>query len=98
MFSHAIVTDLLRGQLGFDGVVVSDALDADAVASVQHAPARALGAGVDLLLYSRTSASEAGYASLVHDAAASATVRAELAAANARVAALKRWLGLACTS
>jgi beta-N-acetylhexosaminidase len=91
-FSHAIVTDLLRGQLGFGGVVVTDALDAGAVAAVQHAPARALAAGVDLLLYSRTSASEAGYASLVHDAVASATVRANLATANSRIAALKAWL------
>jgi beta-N-acetylhexosaminidase len=96
VFSHAIVTDLLRGQLGFDGVVVTDALDAEAVAHVQHAPARALAAGVDLLLYTRTAASEAGYASLVHDAAASAALRAELATANARIAALKSWLGLSC--
>jgi beta-N-acetylhexosaminidase len=96
VFSHAIVTGLLRDTLGFDGVVVTDALDAGAVASVQHAPARALAAGVDLLLYSRTSASEAGYASLVHDANASATVRAELATANARVEALKSWLGIGC--
>ena len=92
VFSHTIVTGLLRQQLGFGGVVVTDALDAGAVAHVQHAPARALAAGVDLLLYSRTAASEAGYASLVHDAAASATVRANLAAANRRVAALKSWL------
>ena len=98
VFSHTIVTDLLRDQLGFAGVVITDALDAGAVASVQHAPARALAAGVDRLLYRRTSPSEAGYASLVHDAAASATVRAELAAANARIAALKQWLGLACKS
>lgn len=97
VFSRAIVTDLLRVQLGFDGVVVTDALDAGAVVRVQHAPARALAAGVDLLLYSRTSASEAGYASLVHDAAASATVRANLATANQRVATLKAWLGLSCS-
>jgi beta-N-acetylhexosaminidase len=96
VFSHAIVSGLLRDTLGFNGVVVTDALDAGAVASVLHAPARALAAGVDLLLYSRTAASEAGYASLVHDAAASATVRAELATANARVAALKSWLGIGC--
>ncbi len=92
VFSHAIVTNLLRGTLGFDGVVVTDALDAGAVAHVPGAPARALAAGVDLMLYSQTSASEAGYASLVHDAAASATVRAELATAIQRVNALKAWL------
>ena len=92
VFSHAIVTGLLRDTLGFKGVVVTDALDAGAVARVPHAPARALAAGVDLMLYSETGASEAGYASLVHDAAASATVRAELAAAAQRVNALKAWL------
>ncbi len=92
VFSHAIVTDLLRGKLGFGGVVVTDALDAGAVARVAHAPERALAAGVDLMLYSRTAASEAGYASLVHDAAASATVRAELATAVQRVNALKAWI------
>jgi beta-N-acetylhexosaminidase len=96
VFSRAIVTDLLRDALGFDGVVVTDALDAGAVAHVEHAPARALAAGVDLLLYSRTAASEAGYASLAQDAAASATVRANLAEASRRIAALKSWLGLSC--
>jgi beta-N-acetylhexosaminidase len=102
VFSHAIVTDLLRDRLGFDGVVVTDALDAKSVAAVPHAPARALAAGVDLMLYSRTPASEEGYASLVRDAAASATVRAELATAVQRVDALKAWLaghgGPACKS
>jgi beta-N-acetylhexosaminidase len=98
VFSHAIVTDLLRGRLGFDGVVVSDALDAGAVANEAHAPSRALAAGVDLLLYSKTAASEAAYASLVHDAAASPTVRAELAAAVTRLDALEAWLGLSCKS
>jgi beta-N-acetylhexosaminidase len=92
VFSHTIVTGLLRDQLGFGGVVVTDALDAGAVVHVPHAPARALAAGVDLLLYSETGASEAGYESLVHDAAASATVRANLATANRRIAALKAWL------
>jgi beta-N-acetylhexosaminidase len=92
VFSHAIVTDLLRDRLGFDGVVITDALDAKSVAAVSHGPARALAAGVDLMLYSRAAASEDGYASLVRDAAASATVRAELAAAVQRVDALKAWL------
>lgn len=95
VFSHAI-TGLLRGQLGFDGVVVSDALDAGAVTSVADEPRRALAAGVDLLLYSRTTASEAAYAELARDAARSAAVRAELAAAVRRIDALKAWLGLSC--
>ncbi|HEY2073712.1 MAG TPA: glycoside hydrolase family 3 N-terminal domain-containing protein [Gaiellaceae bacterium] len=97
VFSRAIVTDLLRQQLGFDGVVVTDALDAGAVSHVADEPGRALAAGVDLLLYSRTTASEAGYAELVRDAARSSAVRAELAEAVRRVAALKESLALRCS-
>jgi len=96
VFSPAIVTGLLRGQLGFDGVVVTDALDAGAVVHESHAQSRALAAGVDLLLYSRTAASVTGYSTLIHDAAASLTVRQNLAQAVRRVAALKASLGLTC--
>ncbi|HVM57724.1 MAG TPA: glycoside hydrolase family 3 N-terminal domain-containing protein [Gaiellaceae bacterium] len=92
VFSRPIVSGLLRGKLGFDGVVVTDALDAPAVASTPHAPARAIDAGVDLLLYTGESASEAGYESLLADASASATLRRELGAAAARIDALKQWL------
>lgn len=98
VFSRTIVTDLLRGQLGFDGVVVTDALDAKSVASTPDAGERALAAGVDLLLYSQSAASETGYATLVRDAAASPTVRAELATAVQRLDALEAWLGLSCKS
>jgi beta-N-acetylhexosaminidase len=50
--SRALVTDLLRGDLGFRGLVVSDALEMGAIAStvgVEEAAVRALQAGVDLL-------------------------------------------------
>ncbi len=51
--SRAIVTDCLRGELGFDGVVITDSLVMDAVSSL-YAPGelcvRALEAGCDLLL------------------------------------------------
>jgi beta-N-acetylhexosaminidase len=53
VFSHTIVSGLLRRSLGFRGVVVTDALDAPAAARTPSAPARALAAGVDLLLYTR---------------------------------------------
>jgi beta-N-acetylhexosaminidase len=96
VFSHAIVTDLLRDQLGFDGVVITDALDAGAVVHESHAQSRALAAGVDLLLYSRTAASVTGYSTLVHDAAASVTVRTNLGQAVQRVETLKASLGLTC--
>lgn len=50
--SRRVVTDLLRGELGFDGVVMSDGLDMHAISrTVGHADGavRALGAGVDAL-------------------------------------------------
>jgi beta-N-acetylhexosaminidase len=97
VFSRPIVTGLLRGELGFGGVVVTDALDAPAASRTPHAAARAIAAGVDLLLYSRTVPSELGYASLVADASRSAPLRAELAAAGRRIAVLKAWLGLTCS-
>jgi len=92
VFSRRIVSGLLRGRLGFRGVVVTDALDAPAAARTPHAPARAVGAGVDLLLYTGERASEAGYASLLADAAASPRLRRELGVAAARIGALKQWL------
>jgi len=92
VFSRPIVSGLLRGKLGFRGVVVTDALDAPAAAATPHAPARAIGAGVDLLLYTGERASEAGYASLLADASAGSTLRRQLTAAAARIDALKRWL------
>jgi len=53
--SHSVMTDLLRGQLGFQGVVVSDSLSMQGAkpfgdASGARVPVEALKAGVDLLL------------------------------------------------
>jgi beta-N-acetylhexosaminidase len=51
--SHAIVTDLLRGELGWDGVVITDDLEAGAITSsfgTEEAIALAIEAGNDLLL------------------------------------------------
>lgn len=51
-FSRRILGDLLRGELGFDGVIVSDALDmagASADRGIPAAAVSALAAGVDLL-------------------------------------------------
>ena len=51
--SHAIMTDLLRNELGYDGVVITDDMEMGAVA--HHAPYRQLGvqaveAGADIVL------------------------------------------------
>ena len=51
-FSHAILTDLLRGEMGFQGVLITDAMSMDAIAK-HIAPAdavvRALEAGADMI-------------------------------------------------
>jgi beta-N-acetylhexosaminidase len=60
--SRAVVTDLLRGTLGWEGVVVTDDLQAGAVASQGPAEAaiRALEAGADLLLFANQQGYDAG--------------------------------------
>ncbi len=53
--SPALVRDLLRQRLGFDGVIISDCLEMNAVAEtigVERAAVMALQAGVDLMLIS----------------------------------------------
>ncbi|TNY34818.1 glycoside hydrolase family 3 protein [Thermomonospora catenispora] len=50
--SRAVITGLLRGRLGFEGVVVTDALDmkgASGTIGIPEAAVRALAAGADLL-------------------------------------------------
>jgi beta-N-acetylhexosaminidase len=92
VLSQPIVTGLLRGTLGFDGVAVSDALDTPALRTQPDVPGRAIAAGVDLLLYSHEGPAELGYAQLLRDAKASPALRTALAAAANRIAGLKAWL------
>ena len=96
VFSRPIVSALLRETLGFQRVVVTDALDAPTPARTPHAAARALRAGVDLLLYTTRAAAERGYASLLQDARADPALRARLTEAAARLSLLRDWLGLHC--
>ena len=51
--SRAILTDLLRGDLGFDGLVITDAMDMEAVrhVSAHSAVRQAVRAGADLVLF-----------------------------------------------
>ena len=53
VFSKEIITDILRGELGFDGIVITDALDMGAVTdyySSAQAAVMAVAAGADMLL------------------------------------------------
>ena len=68
--SRATVTDLLRGQLGWDGVVVTDDLGAAAITQAfgfEDAIELALNAGNDLLLFANQHAYEADLATRVID-------------------------------
>lgn len=88
-FSPTIVQGLLRKTLGFKGVTVTDSLTAPAAVAIRDAPAKAMLAGSDLLLYGSESSSEQAYATLVADAAKRPALRARLAQAAARIRALK---------
>ncbi len=51
--SHTVITDLLRKEMGYDGVVITDAMDMDAIAShfdPIDAATLAINSGVDILL------------------------------------------------
>ncbi|KAF0181082.1 MAG: beta-N-acetylhexosaminidase [Nitrospirae bacterium] len=49
--SRKIVTDLLRTELGFDGLIMTDALNMHALAGVTQLPVSCMQAGVDILLH-----------------------------------------------
>mgnify|MGYP006080580615 FL=1 len=48
--SKVIVTDLLRNEMGFQGLIVTDAMNMGGVAKVPNASSRAIDAGCDILL------------------------------------------------
>jgi beta-N-acetylhexosaminidase len=89
--SPQIVKGLLRGQLGFDGVVITDDLEAPAIeTSPGDAGALALQAGNDLLLYAKTDgASDEGFKTLVSQVKAGALDRGLFATAYDRITSLK---------
>lgn len=90
--SRAILRDLLRGRMGFGGVVVTDALDMHAVdqADVAAAALDAIGSGVDLLLAGPGQADRpAELAAMVAGLRSSPAARL----AAERVEGLRRWLG-----
>ncbi|MEW9547900.1 glycoside hydrolase family 3 protein [Nonomuraea sp. NPDC050783] len=97
--SGAALTGLLRGELGFDGVVITDALDMHAITrsvGLAGGAVRTLAAGADLLClgplptYDDVRAIIAEIVSAVREGRLSA---GRLEEAAARVAALRAWFG-----
>jgi beta-N-acetylhexosaminidase len=91
--SRAILTDLLRGELGFAGVIVSDDLGMKAVADRYPIDELAVGcvaAGCDVLLVREPAERQvAAFEALVHAAEDDSELRARVEQSAARVAALK---------
>jgi beta-N-acetylhexosaminidase len=92
-FSAGIVGGLLRDQLGFDGVVITDDLEAPSVTDTTApvvAATSAIKAGDDMLLYGRsTSASDSAFRSLVSEVKAGNLNRALFQGAYDRIISLK---------
>lgn len=93
--SRKIVTGLLRQELGFDGVVITDALDMGAVAahySAGEAAVRAIQAGVDMLLMPADP--QAAYDAVLAAVHSGEIPEAQLDASVSRILTLKQKYGI----
>lgn len=92
--SRKVITDLLRKDLGYGGVVVSDDLDMKAISAnygAGDAAVRAIDAGCDVLLCCRDSSTQkSAREALIRKAEGSATFRTRVAEAAGRTRALKK--------
>lgn len=95
--SPVIATDLLRRELGFEGVAITDDLSSGAVAAGIGAPdaaVQALAAGADMVTISEPRQADQARAAIRAAVASGAIPATRLADAAARVLELKRRLGL----
>jgi beta-N-acetylhexosaminidase len=93
--STEIVTGLLREQLGYDGVIVTDSMEAQAVldrSGVGRAAERSLRAGADLILTTGSASWNLIHPWLLREAQASPDFRKRVRESAARVLALKEAL------
>ena len=95
--SPTILQDLLRGELDFDGAVMTDSLEAEAVlarSSVDVAAELSLAAGADLLLMTGRGSWIHVFPHLLRRARRSPALRARIAESADRVERLRQRLGL----
>jgi len=93
--SRPVVNGLLRERLGFDGVIVTDSLEADAVlarSGVADAAERSIRAGADLILMTGSASWNDVFPHLLAEARSDPAFRQRIRASAARVLALKRTL------
>jgi beta-N-acetylhexosaminidase len=89
--SRAAITGLLRGTLGYRGVVVSDDLDMKAISDPSSAAIGAIRAGCDVLLLCKDEAHQAAAReALIREAEADSAFRARVGESADRVRAMKR--------
>ena len=95
-FSSIVMQDMLRGDLGFDGVIVSDELAAKAVVSLTPAAraVRFLEAGGDLIVLTPVSTAITMVKAVTTRATANATFRSVVDAAALRILEAKDEAGL----
>ncbi len=92
-----VATDLLRGELGFDGVAITDDLGAGAITAtetVRDAAVKAIAAGADMVQIDDPRDQRGVRAALLRAVATGAIPEGRLADAAARVLDLKRRIGL----
>lgn len=97
MFSRAVVTGLLRGELGYDGVVITDdvgAAQAVAAVPVGQRATRFIAAGGDIVLTAEAGQASTMLAAIAAKRRASPAFAAQVDAAAARVLDLKADLKL----
>ncbi|HEX6350914.1 MAG TPA: beta-N-acetylhexosaminidase [Candidatus Dormibacteraeota bacterium] len=87
--SRRLLSGVLRGELGFGGLVVSDGMDMHALAEREGAAGEALVAGVDALCLGGTPRTEADLED--YQAALAAVPEVRLAEAAGRVREVARW-------
>jgi beta-N-acetylhexosaminidase len=95
--SPAVVGGLLREELGFEGVIVTDSLEAQAVldrSGVGRAAERSIRAGADLILMTGSASWNQVHPWLLGKARRSKAFRERIRESAARVLALKEELGL----
>lgn len=100
--SHTWIEDILRRELGFEGVVITDDLEMAAIRSrfdLHDTVVRAVESGVDILLFSNTAAYDPAlgahiHSTLVKEGRARPEFAARIAQSYQRIVGLKRAIGM----
>ena len=95
--SRRLLRTVLRGQLGFEGVVVTDSIEADAVrrrSGVETAALRSIAAGADMVLMSGRGSYIRIRTAVLREARRNRAFRCRVYESAERVAALRKRLGL----